>query len=170
NLANSLGSALVCSLYILDEPSIGLHHRDTQRLIKVLKSLRDMGNTVVVVEHDEEIMRAADNIIDIGPLAGVNGGRVVFEGNIDKLEKEKESLTARYLTGKDKIELPKKRRLAKNFIEIHKAKSNNLKGIDVKIPVGAFTAVSGVSGSGKSSLIKGILYPAMKRQVGESTG
>jgi len=170
NLANSLGSALVGSLYILDEPSIGLHHRDTQRLIKVLKSLRDMGNTVVVVEHDEEIMRAADNIIDIGPLAGVNGGRVVFEGNIDKLEKEKESLTARYLTGKDKIELPKKRRLAKNFIEIHKAKSNNLKGIDVKIPVGAFTAVSGVSGSGKSSLIKGILYPAMKRQVGESTG
>jgi len=169
NLANSLGSALVGSLYILDEPSIGLHHRDTQRLIKVLKSLRDMGNTVVVVEHDEEIMRAADNIVDIGPLAGANGGRVVFEGNIDKLEKEKDSLTARYLTGKDKIELPKKRRPAKNFIEIHKAKSNNLKGIDVKIPVGAFTAVSGVSGSGKSSLIKSILYPAMKRQVGEST-
>lgn len=170
NLANSLGSALVGSLYILDEPSIGLHHRDTQRLIKVLKSLRDMGNTVVVVEHDEEIMQAADNIIDIGPLAGVNGGSVVFEGSIDKLEKEKDSLTARYLTGKEKIELPEKRRRAKNFIEIHKAKSNNLKGINVKIPVGAFTAVSGVSGSGKSSLIKGILYPAMKRQVGESAG
>lgn len=170
NLANSLGSALVGSLYILDEPSIGLHHRDTQRLIKVLKSLRDMGNTLVVVEHDEEIMQAADNIVDIGPLAGANGGHVVFEGTINELENEKKSLTARYLTGKDKIELPGKRRVVKDFIEVHKAKSNNLKGINVKFPVGVFTAVSGVSGSGKSSLVKGILYPAMKRQVGESTG
>lgn len=170
NIANSLGSALVGSLYILDEPSIGLHHRDTQRLIKVLKSLRDMGNTLVIVEHDEEIMRAADNIVDIGPLAGVNGGEVVFHGTIDELENEKDSLTARYLTGKDKIELPKKRRKAMNFIEVHKARGNNLKGIDVKFPVGAFTAVSGVSGSGKSSLVKGILYPAMRRQIGEHTG
>ena len=170
NIANSLGSALVGSLYILDEPSIGLHHRDTQRLIKVLKSLRDMGNTLVIVEHDEEIMRAADNIVDIGPLAGVNGGEVVFHGTIDELENNKDSLTARYLTGKDKIELPKRRRKAMNFIEVHKARSNNLKGIDVKFPVGAFTAVSGVSGSGKSSLVKGILYPAMRRQIGEFTG
>ena len=170
NIANSLGSALVGSLYILDEPSIGLHHRDTQRLIKVLKSLRDMGNTLVIVEHDEEIMRAADNIVDIGPLAGVNGGEVVFHGTIDELENNKDSLTARYLTGKDKIELPKRRRKAMNFIEVYKARSNNLKGIDVKFPVGAFTAVSGVSGSGKSSLVKGILYPAMRRQIGEFTG
>jgi len=170
NIANSLGSALVGSLYILDEPSIGLHHRDTQRLIKVLKSLRDMGNTLVIVEHDEEIMRAADNIVDIGPLAGVNGGEVVFHGTIDELENNKDSLTSRYLTGKDKIELPKRRRKAMNFIEVHKARSNNLKGIDVKFPVGAFTAVSGVSGSGKSSLVKGILYPAMRRQIGEFTG
>jgi len=170
NIANSLGSALVGSLYILDEPSIGLHHRDTKRLIKVLKSLRDMGNTLVVVEHDEEIMRSADNIVDIGPLAGVNGGEVVFHGTIDELEKEKDSLTARYLTGKDKIEVPKKRRPAKNFIEVHKARGNNLKGINVKFPVGAFTVVTGVSGSGKSSLVKGILYPAMKRQLGEFTG
>jgi len=170
NIANSLGSALVGSLYILDEPSIGLHHRDTQRLIKVLKSLRDMGNTLVIVEHDEEIMRAADNIVDIGPLAGVNGGEVVFHGTIDELENNKDSLTSRYLTGKDKIELPKRRRKAMNFIEVHKARSNNLKGIDVKFPVGAFTAVSGVSGSGKSSLVKGILYPAMRRHIGEFTG
>ncbi len=170
NIANSLGSALVGSLYILDEPSIGLHHRDTQRLIKVLKSLRDMGNTLVIVEHDEEIMRAADNIVDIGPLAGINGGKVVFEGTIDELENEKDSLTARYLTGKDKIELPKKRRKATNFIELHKAQANNLKGINVKFPTGAFTVVTGVSGSGKSTLIKSILYPAMKRQLGEITG
>ncbi len=170
NIANSLGSALVGSLYILDEPSIGLHHRDTQRLIKVLKSLRDMGNTLVVVEHDEEIMRSADNIVDIGPLAGINGGTVVFQGNIDDLENENDSLTARYLTGKDKINVPLKRRKAKDFIVINKARANNLKGIDVKIPVGAFTVVSGVSGSGKSSLIKGILYPAMRRQLGEFTG
>lgn len=174
NIANSLGSALVGSLYILDEPSIGLHHRDTKRLIGVLKSLRDMGNTLVVVEHDEEIMRSADNIVDIGPLAGVNGGEVVFQGNIDELVSPEagktDSLTARYLTGKDKIELPKKRRNAKHFIEVHKAKSNNLKGINVKFPVGVFTAVSGVSGSGKSSLVKGIFYPAMKRLTGEFTG
>ncbi len=170
NIANSLGSALVGSLYILDEPSIGLHHRDTKRLISVLESLRNMGNTVVIVEHDEEIMRAADNIIDIGPLAGANGGQVVFQGTIDELETESDSLTARYLTGKNRIELPAKRRQAKNFIEIHKARSNNLKGINVKIPTGAFTVVSGVSGSGKSSLIKGIFYPAMRRLAGEFGG
>ncbi len=170
NIANSLGSALVGSLYILDEPSIGLHHRDTQRLIKVLKSLRDMGNTLVIVEHDEEIMRSADNIVDIGPLAGVNGGEVVFQGTIADLENEKDSLTARYLTGRDKIELPLKRRKVKDFITVNKARANNLKGIDVKFPIGAFTVVSGVSGSGKSSLVKGILYPAMRRQLGEFTG
>ncbi len=170
NIANSLGSALVGSLYILDEPSIGLHNRDTKRLIKVLKSLRDMGNTVVVVEHDEEIMRSADNIVDIGPLAGNNGGNVVFQGTINELENESDSLTARYLTGKDTIATPKKRRKVTNFIEVHKAMSNNLKGINVKFPVGAFTVVSGVSGSGKSSLVKGILYPAMKRLTGEFTG
>lgn len=170
NLATSLGSSLVGSLYILDEPSIGLHHRDTQQLIKVLKSLRDLGNTLIVVEHDEDIMRAADIIIDIGPLAGVNGGKVIFQGSPDELVEESDSLTALYLTGKETIALPEKRRTSKKFIEIVKAKENNLKGITTKFPVGAFTVVTGVSGSGKSSLIKGILYPAMKRLVGQFTG
>jgi len=170
NLATSLGSSLVGSLYILDEPSIGLHPRDTEQLIKVLKSLRDLGNTLIVVEHDEDIMRAADIIIDIGPLAGTNGGKVVFQGSPDELKNEKESLTALYLNGIETIEVPKKRRTAKNFIEIIKARENNLKGINAKFPVGAFTVVSGVSGSGKSSLIKGILYPGMKRLIGQHTG
>jgi excinuclease ABC subunit A len=170
NLATSLGSSLVGSLYILDEPSIGLHHRDTEQLIKVLKSLRDLGNTLIVVEHDEDIMRAADIIIDIGPLAGTNGGKVVFQGSPDELKDEKESLTALYLNSKETIAVPDKRRSTKSFIEVIKAKENNLKGINVKFPLGAFTVVSGVSGSGKSSLVKGILYPGMKRLIGQHTG
>jgi excinuclease ABC subunit A len=170
NLATSLGSSLVGSLYILDEPSIGLHHRDTQQLIKVLKSLRDLGNTLIVVEHDEDIMRAADVIIDIGPLAGTDGGKVVFQGGPEDIKHEKESLTALYLNGKEIIPVPQKRRPTKNFIEVVKARENNLKGINVKFPVGAFTVVSGVSGSGKSSLVKGILYPGMKRMIGQYTG
>lgn len=170
NLATSLGSSLVGSLYILDEPSIGLHHRDTQQLIKVLRSLRDLGNTLIVVEHDEDIMRAADVIIDIGPLAGTDGGKVVFQGGPAELKNEKESLTALYLNGKESIPVPAKRKVAKNFIEVIKAKENNLKGINVKFPVGAFTVVSGVSGSGKSSLVKGILYPGMKRMLGQYSG
>ncbi len=170
NLATALGSSLVGSLYVLDEPSIGLHHRDTQRLIEVLKKLRNLGNTLVVVEHDEDIMRAADEIIDIGPLAGTHGGKVVFQGNAEDLKNEKESLTARYLNGKEQIDVPKRRRSAKNFIEICKARENNLKNINVKFPTGTLTVVTGVSGSGKSSLIKGILYPGMKRLLGQYTG
>jgi excinuclease ABC subunit A len=170
NLATSLGSSLVGSLYILDEPSIGLHHRDTQQLIKVLKSLKALGNTLIVVEHDEDIMRAADQIVDIGPLAGKNGGTVVFQGTPEDLKNEKESLTAQYLNGEETIALPTKRRTAKNFIEIVKARENNLKNINVKFPLGLFTVVTGVSGSGKSSLVKGILYPAMKQALGQFTG
>jgi excinuclease ABC subunit A len=170
NLATSLGSSLVGSLYVLDEPSIGLHHRDTQRLIQVLKKLRNMGNTLVVVEHDEDIMRAADEIIDIGPLAGTNGGKMIFQGTPDDLKGEKESLTAQYLNGKETIPVPARRRTSKNFIEIVKARENNLKNISVKIPTGVLTVVTGVSGSGKSSLIKGILYPGMKHSLGQYTG
>jgi excinuclease ABC subunit A len=170
NLATSLGSSLVGSLYVLDEPSIGLHHRDTQRLIEVLKRLRNMGNTLIVVEHDEDIMRAADEIIDIGPLAGVNGGNIIFQGSPAELKNEKESLTAQYLNGKEFIPVPARRRTSKNFIEIYKARENNLKNINVKIPTGVLTVVTGVSGSGKSSLIKGILYPGMKRNLGQYTG
>ncbi|HEY4798844.1 MAG TPA: excinuclease ABC subunit UvrA, partial [Bacteroidia bacterium] len=165
NLATSLGSSLVGSMYILDEPSIGLHPRDTQRLIKILKSLRDVGNTVLVVEHDEEIMRAADEIIDLGPGAGTEGGQVVFQGNINtsSLSGEKSnSYTIAYLHGKENIDLPAKRRKWKNYIELKGANENNLKNIDMKIPLNAFTVVTGVSGSGKTSLIKRVLYPAMK--------
>ena len=170
NLATSLGSNLVGSLYILDEPSIGLHHRDTQRLIEVLKRLRNLGNTLIVVEHDEDIMRAADEIIDIGPLAGTHGGHVIFQGTPGDLKTEKESLTAQYLNGKEFIEVPKRRRKSKNFIEVVKARENNLKNVTMKFPVGALTVVTGVSGSGKSSLIKGIVYPGMKRLLGQYTG
>ena len=170
NLATSLGSNLVGSLYILDEPSIGLHHRDTQRLIEVLKRLRNLGNTLIVVEHDEDIMRAADEIIDIGPLAGTHGGHVIFQGTPGDLKTEKESLTAQYLNGKEFIEVPKRRRKSKNFIEVTKARENNLKNVSMKFPVGALTVVTGVSGSGKSSLIKGIVYPGMKRLLGQYTG
>lgn len=177
NLTTSLGSSLVGSLYILDEPSIGLHSRDTYRLIKVLKDLRDIGNTVVVVEHDEEILRAADYLIDIGPDAGRLGGEVVFQGNtedIGKLTKDNsndyqssKSYTVRYLTGQENIPLPVGRRPWNMSILLKGARMNNLKGIDVKFPLNVMTVVTGVSGSGKSSLVKGILYPALKRHLSE---
>lgn len=163
NLAKSLGSSLVGSLYILDEPSIGLHPRDTERLIKVLKQLRDIGNTVIVVEHDEEIMRAADHIIDIGPLAGIHGGEVVFEGNHKALIKEKKSLTAQYLNGVRKITRGRAPRKWRNYIEVTGARENNLKNIDVKFPLQCMVCVTGVSGSGKSSLVKDVLYNALHR-------
>ncbi len=161
NLATSLGSSLVGSMYILDEPSIGLHPRDTNRLIGVLKQLRDIGNTVIVVEHEEEMMRAADEIIDIGPYAGVNGGEVVFQGAIKELVNSKQSLTADYITGKRKITLRDKPREWKEYIEITGARENNLKKIDVKFPLQTITCVTGVSGSGKSSLVKDVLHPAL---------
>ena len=170
NLTTSLGSSLVGSLYILDEPSIGLHSRDTDRLIKVLKELRDLGNTVVIVEHDEEIMRAADYLIDVGPDAGRLGGEIVFEGpltsHLSPLTSEK-SYTVRYLTHTDQIPVPTSHRPWNRKIIIRGARMNNLKGIDVEIPLNVMTVVTGVSGSGKSSLIKGILYPALKRHLGE---
>lgn len=176
NLATSLGSSLVGSLYILDEPSIGLHSRDTQRLINVLKDLQSLGNTVVVVEHDEEIMRAADYLIDIGPDAGRLGGEVVFEGDTQKLNDNDEKLsqeyprshTIEYLTGNSRIPIPTSRRRWNMAIDIKGARMNNLCGIDVRIPLNVLTVVTGVSGSGKSSLIKGILYPAMKRLLDEA--
>ncbi|WP_417886949.1 excinuclease ABC subunit UvrA [Zunongwangia sp.] len=165
NLATSLGSSLVGSMYILDEPSIGLHPRDSERLIKVLKNLRDIGNTVIVVEHDEEIMREADEIIDIGPEAGTNGGYVVATGTLKEILKS-DSLTAQYLTNKLTIDVPEKRRTSKKYIQVIGARENNLKNIDVKIPLGVFTAITGVSGSGKSTLVKKIVYPALQKQLG----
>lgn len=165
NLATSLGSSLVGSMYILDEPSIGLHPKDTERLIVVLKSLRDLGNTVIVVEHDEDIMKAADEIIDIGPEAGTFGGEVVAQGSYAEILKS-DSLTAKYLNGEMEIEVPKKRRTSKNKVSIAGARQNNLKNIDVTFPLNVFTAVTGVSGSGKSTLVKKILYPALLREIG----
>ncbi|MGO3182038.1 MAG: excinuclease ABC subunit UvrA [Aequorivita sp.] len=165
NLATSLGSSLVGSMYILDEPSIGLHPKDTERLIVVLKALRDLGNTVIVVEHDEDIMKAADEIIDIGPEAGTFGGEVVAQGNFAEILKS-DSLTAKYLNGEMEIEVPKQRRTSKNTVSITGARENNLKNIDVTFPLNVFTAVTGVSGSGKSTLVKKILYPALLRQIG----
>jgi excinuclease ABC subunit A len=173
NLATSLGSSLVGSMYILDEPSIGLHSRDTARLIKVLNSLRDIGNSVIVVEHDEEIMRAADQLIDIGPLAGTHGGELVFQGTHAELEGETKSLTALYLTKKEQIPVPTSRRKWTSFIELEGARENNLKDVDVKFPLNILTVVTGVSGSGKTSLVKRILYPALKKihgGFGEQTG
>ena len=173
NLATSLGSSLVGSLYILDEPSIGLHPRDTHRLIEVLKELRDIGNTVIVVEHDEDIIRAADEVVDIGPNAGRLGGEIIFQGNHQDLLKAKNSLTADYLHQKRAIPVPGQRRKWNNFIEIKGARENNLKNINVKIPLGIFTVVTGVSGSGKSSLIKSVFAPALSRKVmgtGEQLG
>ena len=163
NLSTSLGSNLVGSLYILDEPSIGLHPRDTNRLVGVLEQLRDIGNTVIVVEHEEEVIRAADWIVDIGPEAGYNGGEVVFSGPLKALLKEKKSLTADYLTGRRKIAVPTSRRSPAAWITVKGARQNNLKNIDVRIPLGVMTCITGVSGSGKSSLAKGILYPALRR-------
>jgi len=165
NLATALGSSLVGSMYILDEPSIGLHPRDTQRLISVLKSLQKAGNTLVVVEHDEEIMRSSDEIIDIGPEAGTEGGRIVFQGEIDAM-KDSDTLTAGYINGQLKVPLPSRRRPWKNFIFIKGAFENNLKGLDVKFPLGIITAVTGVSGSGKTSLVKKVLYPAIQKALG----
>ncbi len=165
NLATSLGSSLVGSMYILDEPSIGLHPKDTERLIEVLKSLRDLGNTVIVVEHDEDIMKAADEIIDIGPEAGSFGGEVVATGSFKKLLKSN-SLTAQYLNGTLSIEVPAQRRTSKNSIQLIGARHHNLKNIDVQFPLGCFSAITGVSGSGKSTLVKKILYPAFLKEVG----
>ena len=188
NLCTSLGSSLVGSLYILDEPSIGLHSRDTDRLIHVLKELQALGNTVVVVEHDEDIMRAADYLIDVGPDAGRLGGEIVFEGdpsNLPRLEEasgassevvtspsggRKEgalSYTVRYLTGQETIPVPLSRRPWNQYIGVKGARMNNLRGIDVRFPLNVMTVVTGVSGSGKSSLVKGILYPSLKRRIGD---
>lgn len=175
NLTTSLGSSLVGSLYILDEPSIGLHSRDTDRLIHVLRDLQQLGNTVMVVEHDEEIMRASDYLIDVGPDAGTHGGEIVFLGSTEELNDSPENIlkkyprsyTIKYLTGRDIIETPKSRRKWNKAIELKGARMNNLRGIDVKFPLNVFNCVTGVSGSGKSSLIKGILYPALKRHLDE---
>lgn len=166
NLATSLGSSLVGSMYILDEPSIGLHPKDTARLINVLHNLRDLGNTVIVVEHEEEMMQAADEILDIGPMAGVFGGEVVFQGKHDQLINASKSLTADYLTGKRSIPIPKKRRPVKNKVTISGARQYNLKNITVDIPLFNLVCVTGVSGSGKSTLIKEIVYPALRKELG----
>ena len=169
NLVTSLGSSLVGSLYILDEPSIGLHSRDTNRLIKVLRELQQLGNTVVVVEHDEEIIRAADYIIDIGPNAGRLGGEIVYQGDMKDLKPGSNSYTVRYLLGEEQIPLPESRRPWNNYIEIKGARENNLKGINVRFPLNVMSVVTGVSGSGKSTLVRDILYRAMKRELDETT-
>ena len=172
NLATSLGSSLVGSMYILDEPSIGLHPKDTERLIKVLLSLRDLGNTVIVVEHDEDIMKAADMIIDIGPEAGTHGGELVEQGSFSEIL-QSTSLTSQYLNGELKIEVPRIRRKWSNYIEILGARENNLQNVDVKFPLEVLTVITGVSGSGKSTLVKKILFPAMQKKlegIGEKAG
>ena len=170
NLATSLGSSLVGSIYVLDEPSIGLHPRDTQRLIGVLKSLRDAGNTVIVVEHEQEMMEAADYLIDIGPEAGIHGGELVFAGTYKEILKDKKSLTGQYLGGDLSIEVPAKRRKWNESIRINGARENNLQNITVDFPLNVFTVVSGVSGSGKTSLVKRILYPALQKSIGSYSG
>ncbi len=170
NLATSLGSSLVGSVYVLDEPSIGLHPRDTQRLIGVLKSLRDVGNTVLVVEHEEEIMQAADHLIDIGPEAGTHGGRLIFSGTYDQILTDDDSLTGKYLSGREEIALPEHRRKWNDYILIKGARENNLQNIDVKFPLGVLTVVTGVSGSGKTSLVKRILHPALQKVLGNYSG
>ncbi|WP_442794543.1 excinuclease ABC subunit UvrA [Pelobium manganitolerans] len=170
NLATSLGSSLVGSVYVLDEPSIGLHPKDTNRLIGVLKSLRDVGNTVLVVEHEEEMMQAADHLIDIGPEAGTLGGELIFAGTYDQILNDKNSLTGKYLSGEEKIEVPAKRRKPIDFITVKGARENNLKHIDVKFPLNVLCAVTGVSGSGKTSLVKRILLPALQKSLGNYSG
>ncbi|HEY0896399.1 MAG TPA: excinuclease ABC subunit UvrA, partial [Sphingobacteriaceae bacterium] len=170
NLATSLGSSLVGSVYVLDEPSIGLHPRDTHRLIGVLKSLRDVGNTVLVVEHEEEIMQASDHLIDIGPEAGTHGGELIFTGTYGEILKDEKSLTGRYLSGREEIPVPAMRRKWHDCIEIRGARENNLKGIDVKFPLNVLTCVTGVSGSGKTSLVKRILQPAIQKAIGNYSG
>ncbi len=168
-LATQIGSGLSGVLYILDEPSIGLHQRDNDKLIATLKKLRDLGNTLIVVEHDEDTMYAADQIIDIGPGAGVHGGQVMAQGTADEIKLVSESITGQYLSGRKKIEVPKKRRkLSGKYIEIKKAQENNLKNINVKIPLGVFTCVTGVSGSGKSTLVNEILYKTIARDLNGS--
>lgn len=170
NLATSLGSSLVGSVYVLDEPSIGLHPRDTQRLIGVLKSLRDVGNTVLVVEHEEEIMKAADHIIDIGPEAGTHGGNLIFTGDYGHILKDTNSLTGKYLSGREEIAIPAQRRKWNDYIEIKGARENNLKHVNAKFPLGVLTVVTGVSGSGKTSLVKRILAPAVQKSLGNYSG
>jgi len=169
NLATSLGSSLIGSMYILDEPSIGLHPRDTFNLIRILKKLRDVGNTVIIVEHEEEIMKAADQLIDIGPMAGRFGGDIVFNGKFSELSNAKNSLTAKYLTGENEIPIPKRRRKSSNKIVVKGATQYNLKNIDVDIPLNSLVCITGVSGSGKSTLVKEILYPAIKKELGISS-
>jgi excinuclease ABC subunit A len=170
NLATSLGSSLVGSVYVLDEPSIGLHPRDTQRLIEVLLSLRDVGNTVLVVEHEEEIMKAADHIIDIGPEAGTHGGNLVFTGTFSEILKSEDSLTGQYLSGRQAIAIPPTRRKWNDYIEIKGARENNLQNVNVKFPLNVLSVVSGVSGSGKTSLVKRILQPAVQKAIGNYSG
>tara|TARA_B100000900_G_scaffold415497_1_gene445604 strand:- start:3361 stop:5541 length:2181 start_codon:yes stop_codon:yes gene_type:complete len=165
NLATSLGSSLVGSMYILDEPSIGLHSKDTERLINVLQALKDVGNTVIVVEHDEEIMQAADELIDIGPDAGIGGGKIVFQGNLKEMKQSEKSLTAQYLHQKIEIKVPKARRKWDQFVKIKGARENNLRHIDVCFPLNTLNVVTGVSGSGKSSLIKQILFPSIQKKI-----
>ena len=166
NLSTTLGSSLVGSLYVLDEPSIGLHPRDTNRLIGVLKKLRDIGNTIIVVEHEEEIIRASDEIIDIGPLAGRLGGEILFAGPYTELKRNLKGLTSQYLTGRQRIDIPERRRKWNNSVKVFGAHENNLKYLDVEIPLNVLTVITGVSGSGKSSLIRNILYPALSKMIG----
>ncbi len=166
NLATSLGSSLVGSMYILDEPSIGLHPRDTKRLINVLKRLRNLGNTVIVVEHEEEVIREADEIIDIGPDAGEHGGELIFQGDFTELAKNDISYTALYLTGRKEIKVPERRRNWRDYIEVKGGMENNLKNINVRFPLNTLTVITGVSGSGKSTLVRDILYPALKKRYG----
>ncbi len=170
NLATSLGSSLTGSMYILDEPSIGLHPRDTKKLIEVLKSLQNIGNTVIVVEHEDEMMKAADQLIDIGPGAGTNGGHLVFSGTYKEILKDDNSITGRYLSNKDSIAVPTQRRKWKNSIDITGARENNLKNIEVKFPLQVMTCITGVSGSGKTTLVKNIFYPALQKAIGSYSG